>query len=135
MTSNTMPRKESVALNQLLRFVVLHHTGIESPHFDLLFELEAGDAKLTSLRCPRWPIKTGDRLEESGEHRRDYLSYEGPVSQNRGSVVRVDEGTLEWRMILNDPFTIALSLRSIEPTEIVIALRAKESAFDVQSVA
>ncbi|HQY89065.1 MAG TPA: hypothetical protein PK402_10425 [Tepidisphaeraceae bacterium] len=122
-------------MSQPLRFVVLHHTGIKSPHFDLMFELEIGDEKLTSLRCPRWPIKLGDRLEETGEHRCAYLTYEGPVSNDRGTVKRVDEGTLDWRMILNDPFTIALTLRSIEPTEIVIALRSKESAFDVQSVA
>jgi hypothetical protein len=30
------------------------------------------------------------------DHRRDYLDYEGPVSGNRGSVVRWDEGHFEW---------------------------------------
>ena len=29
------------------------------------------------------------------DHRREYLTYEGPVSGNRGSVARWDEGTYE----------------------------------------
>lgn len=117
-----------------LRYVVLHHTDIESPHFDFLFELDAGDEKLTSLRCPRWPVQVGDRLEESDKHRRDYLTNEGPVSNSRGSVKRVDEGTMDWRMIHHDPFTIGMRFQSTDPIEIIIALRSKESAFDVQSV-
>lgn len=121
-------------MSQSLRYVVLHHSGIESPHFDLLFELDVGDEKLTSLRCPRWPVGVGDRLEESDPHRRAYLNYEGQVSNDRGSVKRVDEGTIDWRMIHNDPFTLGLRLQSIRPIEIVIALRPKESAFDVQAV-
>jgi len=121
-------------MTQPLRYVVLHHTDIESPHFDFLFELDSGDEKLTSLRCPRWPVQVGDRLEESDKHRRHYLNYEGPVSDNRGAVKRIDEGTLDWRTLQNDPFTIGMRLQSIEQSEIVIALRPKESAFDVQSV-
>ena len=29
-------------------------------------------------------------------HRREYLDYEGPVSQGRGTVTRWDEGSFEW---------------------------------------
>jgi hypothetical protein len=40
-----------------------------------------------------WPV------QPIGAHRRDYLTYEGPLSGGRGRVTRVDEGTfvpLDW---------------------------------------
>lgn len=35
------------------------------------------------------------RLESLADHRPAYLDYEGPVSDNRGTVSRVDEGMYE----------------------------------------
>jgi DNA polymerase Ligase (LigD) len=78
------------------RFVVLEHewNGI---HWD--FMLEAGDGlKTWSLGAP---IVPGLRLEASmlPDHRRIYLTFEGPIAGGRGRVRRVAEGayqTIEW---------------------------------------
>ena len=94
-----------------LRFVVLHHTRVLSPHFDLMFEWEA-DALLTTFRCPGWPLELGDVLEELPEHRRAYLDYEGPISNGRGQVSRVAAGTIKVDEVVADPPTLAIALRS-----------------------
>lgn len=94
------------------RYAVLHHVGIARPHFDLLFELEDNAAGLTSLRCPRWPLMLGDVLDELPEHRRAYLEYEGPISRDRGSVTRVEDGEVRVADLAIDPPTLGLTLRS-----------------------
>jgi hypothetical protein len=75
----------------LLRYVVLHHTGIESPHYDLMLELTPG-SDLATWRSPRWPPLPTDESTQLANHRRDYLEYEGPVSGNRGEVKCVGSG-------------------------------------------
>ena len=92
-----------------LRFVILYHTGVESPHFDFMFEMEEG-ALLTTFRCPSWPPVVGDVLEELAEHRRAYLDYEGQISGNRGEVRRVDAGTIAHVVLASDPPTLGLAL-------------------------
>jgi hypothetical protein len=77
-----------------LRYVVLHHTGHGAPHFDLMLELARG-AMLTTWRSPVWPLANQTPLTPLSDHRRDYLSYEGPVSGGRGQVKRVAEGNFE----------------------------------------
>jgi hypothetical protein len=72
-------------------YVVLHHTGFGEPHYDLMVESARG-ASLTTWRCSNWPIVAGDILTQIGDHRREYLDYEGPVSGNRGEVRRVAKG-------------------------------------------
>ncbi len=74
-----------------LRFVVLRHEGIDDPHFDLLIERSPG-AMLEAFRSPAWPIIAPTELSPLPDHRREYLQYEGPVSNNRGHVNRVIEG-------------------------------------------
>jgi hypothetical protein len=71
-----------------LRFVVLHHTGVAQPHFDLMFETGPGSA-LATWRSAVWPIVKATPLERVADHRRDYLQYEGAVSGGRGEVRRV----------------------------------------------
>lgn len=78
------------------RFVVLRHDGVPDPHFDLMFETLPG-GPLETWRSPAWPIATPVRVTPLSPHRREYLSYEGPVSNNRGVVTRVAEGTFESR--------------------------------------
>lgn len=86
------------------RFVVLRHEDREGLHFDLMIEsgerlatwkfptapesVSAGAAAASSLHWP--PVLHGRRI---GDHRRAYLTYEGPVSGDRGHVTRHDEGT------------------------------------------
>jgi hypothetical protein len=81
-----------------LRYVVLRHDGIDQPHFDLMFETFEGSA-LATWRSDEWPITSTTRTERIGDHRRDYLDYEGPLSGNRGFVRRVDAGTHVLRQL------------------------------------
>lgn len=86
------------------RFVVLKHDWPE-PHHDLIAELQdmAG-----ADRLPTWalyPERSDDcfflldrpiagRAIPLQPHRRQYLDYEGPVSQGRGSVMRECHGVV-----------------------------------------
>ena len=69
-------------------------------HIDWMLDRD-GHSRLITFRLPDRP----DRLlkgsfmaaEAIGDHRRDYLDYEGPVSDSRGSVTRLGHGEiLEW---------------------------------------
>lgn len=81
-----------------MRYVVLHHTGFGEPHFDLMFETALG-SPLATWRANEWPLGRAAHLTLLGDHRGDYLDYEGPVSGNRGVVRRVQSGT---HVILED---------------------------------
>lgn len=83
-----------------MRFVVLHHTGFGADHFDLMFERSSG-GPLETFRSPCWPILSAVDLVALGDHRNAYLTYEGPVSGNRGEVRRVALGEFE-RSALGD---------------------------------
>jgi len=74
------------------RFVILehHHEGI---HYDLMLE-HAGVLKTWRLPQPLRP-GTAQQATYSYDHRSVYLDYEGPVSGNRGHVVRWDAGVYE----------------------------------------
>ena len=85
-----------------LRYVVLHHVGIDVPHFDIMLEREPADSPgLRTFRSPAWPIESETPLTELPDHRRAYLDYEGPVSGDRGSVTRVEAG--EYSLVRNPP--------------------------------
>src|SRR6185436_5473214 len=84
-----------------VRWVVLHHTGVDEPHFDLMYEQQPGST-LTTWRLPEWPPAQYVPATPLAEHRRDYLDYEGPVSNNRGSVRRVADGTCRVETLLRE---------------------------------
>jgi DNA polymerase Ligase (LigD) len=75
------------------RFVILHHTGYGCEHWDLM--IEHNDALLTwqLLTEPTGPASLPIRASRLDDHRMHYLEYEGPVSQDRGTVRRIDAGT------------------------------------------
>jgi hypothetical protein len=75
------------------RFVLLDHDH-PHPHFDLMLE---ADAVLWTWRLER-PFHSGpeQQAERIPDHRLHYLDYEGPVSGQRGRVVRRDEGEFVW---------------------------------------
>ena len=97
------------------RFVLLYHqcppSYVRASHWDLM--LESGDALRTwalerlpqSWRdaqartvaidggCPGLADEDVVVAEQLGDHRLDYLHLEGPLSGDRGTVVRVGEGT------------------------------------------
>jgi len=82
------------------RFVLLcHHTAKDQFHWDFLFEgpnacktfsvtqkLAEKAQRTGTLECTVTPLT---------DHRLAYLDYEGPVSDNRGFVERLDFGTCQ----------------------------------------
>jgi len=78
------------------RFVILHHKLDGGEHWDLM--LEQGDILLTwqLLRDPMDPASYPIPARRIGDHRKAYLDYEGPLTGNRGTVRRVDGGTVEF---------------------------------------
>ena len=91
-----------------LRYVVLRHEGGVGPaHFDVMIEREPG-GKLRTWRAGSWPIGNGDNLEVIGDHRREYLEFEGEISGGRGFVKRVAEGVCE---VAEDGAGVVVTLR------------------------
>lgn len=74
------------------RFVILEHDW-PSRHYDLM--LEFGSA-LRSWRISKLPVVDESmNAEPIGDHRLEYLDYEGPVGGDRGHVRRMDAGSYE----------------------------------------
>ncbi len=115
MTKRRFSNRQSAIGNRKSdrRYVILHHTGVAEPHFDLMFEIEAGGA-LKTYRSMVWPIIEPTPVFSLPDHRREYLDYEGPVSNNRGRVARVESGTYaisgDWQSI---PLQITLNPQGI----------------------
>lgn len=82
------------APRKALRFVVLRHEGYGPAHYDVMFESAERPHRLITFRCDEWPISAGASVEliQIADHRRAYLTFEGPLSGGRGIVKRVDEG-------------------------------------------
>ncbi|MFM8223159.1 MAG: hypothetical protein ACKOJF_29985 [Planctomycetaceae bacterium] len=75
------------------QFVVLDHDWPE-PHLDLLLE---NGASLLALRLPKWPDEGGSVcVRRLFDHRLIYLTYEGPISGNRGTARRLFGG--QWQL-------------------------------------
>ena len=80
-------------------FVLLRHEMAAGAHWDLM--LDAGDALATWQIADDpvgWARATGAvrlRVRRLADHRRAYLDYEGPVSGDRGRVIRMDRGACE----------------------------------------
>jgi hypothetical protein len=72
-------------------YVVLRHEGIEKPHFDLMFQTAPGSA-LATWRSDKWPIEKAVTVEKLADHRAAYLTFEGNISGNRGTVRRIEQG-------------------------------------------
>jgi hypothetical protein len=87
------------------RYVILEHDYPEQ-HWD--FMLEAGNV-LRTWRLARRPDATGPiEADLIFDHRLTYLDYEGPLSRDRGSVVRWDRGWFEWQEDLCDRVAVRL---------------------------
>jgi hypothetical protein len=75
------------------RYVILRHETAAGEHFD--FMLETGSA-LKTWSLAQSPKPGANMMAESlADHRLVYLEYEGPISNDRGSVIRWDHGTYE----------------------------------------
>ncbi|HET6247041.1 MAG TPA: hypothetical protein VFE47_05020 [Tepidisphaeraceae bacterium] len=105
-----------------LRYAILHHSDIDEPHYDLLFETLPG-SQLTTWRSPVWPIEGRAQLTRLKDHRRLYLDYEGDLPGHRGRVHRYAHGECEieigenavWTIrLVNGSIPITLSIRQIQ---------------------
>ena len=75
------------------RFVVLEHTSREGVHFDLMLEHVQGT--LWTWSFSQFP-GAGTSCRRLFDHRPLYLDLEGDVGEGKGTVKRVDAGTLDW---------------------------------------
>ena len=90
------------------RFVVLRHTPPPSAdraaHWDVMFEQ---DDVLRTWAVESVPDAAAEQPAAAlADHRSAYLDYEGPVSGNRGEVVRWDAGTFELLSDAADEFSV-----------------------------
>lgn len=86
------------------RFVVLEHDSPRGLHWDLM--LHQG-AALATWALPQPPDAPGPLpAERLPDHRLAYLDYEGPVSGDRGQVVRWDTGSFELVNQSDDQWTV-----------------------------
>jgi hypothetical protein len=98
------------------RFVILDH---DWPHRHWDFMLEAGGVLRTwRLAAPPEP-GCAIAAEPLADHRLAYLEYEGPLTGDRGRVVRWDRGEFTW---LRDGDGIEVELRG-ERTRGIAAIR------------
>ena len=87
------------------RYVILEHDW-PAQHWDFLLE---GSEVLRGWRILEEPaIAKALAAEANFDHRLFYLDYEGPLSNDRGSVIQWDAGTFEW--IENAPDRVAVEL-------------------------
>ncbi len=90
------------------RFVILHHRVGGSEHWDLM--LEHGGVLLT------WQLFTEPvdasclpmKAKRIGNHRKAYLDYEGPISNDRGYVQRVDSGVMHLKEFTDRQVSVEL---------------------------
>jgi DNA polymerase Ligase (LigD) len=107
------------------RFVILEHDHPRR-HWD--FFLEAGQVlrawRLAEPPHPGRPIAA----TPTPDHRLLYLDYEGPVSGNRGQVVRWDRGEFEWQV--NGPDTVVVRLCGGRTRGSAVLTRTAEGAWE-----
>ncbi len=88
------------------RFVILEHRLEQGVHWD--FMLEWGEVLRTwSLQQPP---DSGGEIAATGlpDHRKQFLDYEGPISEGRGNVSRWSHG--EYRLLEESPQTVQAEL-------------------------
>lgn len=93
------------------QYVILHHRTKNSEHWDLM--LEHKDVLLTwQLSAePDGPSTLPLKAIQITDHRKAYLTYEGPISGERGEVRRVDEGHFEFEEITANEYVFEIEGR------------------------
>lgn len=98
------------------RFVVLRHepgeAGPRELHWDLM--LEFGDSLRTWAMHREPQIGEEIAADELPRHRADYLEYEGPVSQGRGTVRQFDLGTFEVLQDATEQLSVRLNGEALQ---------------------
>lgn len=77
----------------LRNFAVLHHSGVDEPHYDFMFDT-SDQSNLITFRVKQWPILENQFATKLRDHRRAYLTLQGEIPGGRGTILRVDEGKL-----------------------------------------
>src|SRR5262249_10142781 len=104
------------------RYVILEHDH-PSLHWDLM--LEYGDVLRTwKLTAPPEPGQA-IRATATFDHRLVCLDYEGPISGNRGHVVRWDHGLFSWQEEKGD--RLALEFEGLRLRGSMVLERAGDS--------
>ncbi|MBN1347274.1 MAG: hypothetical protein JXQ73_31580 [Phycisphaerae bacterium] len=96
------------------RFVIHHHTGHGPDHWDLM--LEHGHA-LATWRLQRMPDSDDpDPIPATHifDHRKSFLTYEGPISQGRGQVRIVESGTFTTADRTEDAWSFVAQGRAVQ---------------------
>jgi len=71
-------------------FVIHRHVKNDGVHFDLM--IRRGE-KLATWSFPEMPGAAEITGKRNFDHRLEYLTYEGPISNNRGETTIVDRGS------------------------------------------
>lgn len=107
------------------RFVILEHRPGRGSraglHWDLM--LERGETLRTwALETPPAP---GGAISATAlaDHRREYLSYEGPLSGERGAVARWDAG--DYELVAESPSEVRLVLKGTKFAGQIVGRRAR----------
>jgi hypothetical protein len=101
-----------------LSTVVLEHTKAGQVHYDwLLTDPDDPQGLLWTARVPchprQWLAQRHWLLEPIHPHHRRYLTWQGPLTGDRGCVTRVDEGRFTPIVWQNGPTLIDLELHHL----------------------
>jgi hypothetical protein len=111
------------------RFVVLkHETSTDSPrpsHWDFMVESEGGDSLRTWALAEEPSPNVDIAAEQLPDHRRAYVDYEGPISENRGQVTQWDRG--ECTVEESKPTQLRVSVRGEKMGGTVVITSASAS--------
>ncbi|MCH5374677.1 MAG: hypothetical protein JJ992_11935 [Planctomycetes bacterium] len=92
------------------RYVILLHQtppdSLRPTHWDLM--LENGNVLRTWALADTPQAGDAIRADALPDHRLAYLTYEGPVSGDRGQVTRWDHGEFQWTRQAEDELRIQL---------------------------
>ena len=93
------------------RFVILRHEDQHGVHFDFMLECQE---VLKTWALPE-PPKSGSDVEcqSLADHRLAYLDYEGPISEERGSVTQWDSGSYIAQKQAADAWVVKLEGKKI----------------------
>jgi hypothetical protein len=110
----------------MARFVILEH---DHPHLHWDLMIEVGDVLRTWRLAAPPTSREAIAATALGDHRVLYLDYEGPLSDNRGSVSRWDAGDFSWQT--HEPDRLAVHLRGgrVQGTAVLIQVQGKEWSF------
>lgn len=90
----------------MARFVVLEHDSPRGRHWDFMLQRGTVLATWALSEPPNSPSPI--EAQALADHRLVYLDYEGPISGDRGSVTRWDQG--EFRLEREAPAGLTVSL-------------------------